>query len=68
MYVFCFSDYFGTGAIIGIVIGGIIFIAVCVGLCAVCVCGLGKHRGSSGNVIYPNTGAQSKHDFNNIKT
>ena len=50
----------GTAAIIGIVIGSIIFIAIVVGLCAVCIFGLGKHRGSSGNVISPNTGAQSK--------
>ena len=59
--MFCFSDYLGTAAITGIVIGGIIFIAVVVTLCVVCVCGVGK-RGSSGNIINPHPGAQSKHD------
>ena len=57
---FSLYSYMGTAAIIGIVIGSIIFIAIVVGLCAVCIFGLGKHRGSSGNVISPNTGAQSK--------
>ena len=57
----CFSANFGVAAIIGIVIGCIVVIAIVVGVCAVCVFGLGKHRGSSGNVITPNTGTQSKH-------
>ena len=48
-----FSANTPGGAIVGITIGCL----TGVGICAALVFGCGKQRGSSGNVVSPNTGA-----------
>ena len=51
------ANILSAGAIVGITIGCLILLAIGVGICAAVVFGCGKHRGSSGNVVTPNTGA-----------
>lgn len=51
------TRWLSTAAIIGIVIGGVIFVTVVVGVIVALACGCKKTRAHGGNVVYPSASA-----------
>ena len=54
------TGWLSTAVIIGMVIGGVIFVTVVVGVVVALVCGCNKTRGQGGNIVYPSSSAPGR--------